>query len=368
MLNIELDNIIDRYKKDISAFNSLDVTETAKQLQKDCGHINAINEHAYPELLHIKNACIDFIKNMTHADNDAQTIATSGSSEAILIRLMQLQRCYQSTFNIVVGSSGHVSWRHLGTYLGIEVRVAETNSSGSVDIDSVIDLIDINTKMIVTTLGSPTTLQFDDVAALDKAIEVYPDLTIHVDAAIGGFVAPFIDLQEWDFRLKRVASINISAHKYGIVNPALGFLISRDFNAMKSNHNYFGEDISHYPLRFSYSCVPILQLYDNIISLGIDGYSEIIKEHYRLADKVNHYLQRHYELAYNLDSRNQLPGLVYIISGKSKEQVLGDSWNVSIYNLPNTDESAFRVVIKYGLDSEQLLQVLQQHEYELATI
>ena len=40
-------------------------------------------------------------------------------------------------------------------------------------------------------------------------------MRIHVDAASGGFIAPFIypDL-EFDFRLKNVNSVSASGHKY----------------------------------------------------------------------------------------------------------------------------------------------------------
>ena len=51
------------------------------------------------------------------------------------------------------------------------------------------------------------------------------DVPIHVDAASGGFVAPFVVPElEWDFRLERVASINVSGHKYGLVNIAPVFI------------------------------------------------------------------------------------------------------------------------------------------------
>ncbi|HZR39846.1 MAG TPA: pyridoxal-dependent decarboxylase [Ktedonobacteraceae bacterium] len=47
-------------------------------------------------------------------------------------------------------------------------------------------------------------------------------MPLHVDAASGGFVAPFIqpDL-EWDFRVRRVVSMNASGHKYGLVYPGV---------------------------------------------------------------------------------------------------------------------------------------------------
>jgi hypothetical protein len=53
---------------------------------------------------------------------------------------------------------------------------------------------------------------------LDKyEAETGISVPIHVDAASGGFVAPFAYPQyEWDFKIPRVHSINASGHKYGM--------------------------------------------------------------------------------------------------------------------------------------------------------
>ena len=60
-------------------------------------------------------------------------------------------------------------------------------------------------------------------AAIDK-LEADTGLSVpvHVDAASGGFVAPFSqpDLV-WDFKLERVQSINASGHKFGLVYQVL---------------------------------------------------------------------------------------------------------------------------------------------------
>ena len=49
----------------------------------------------------------------------------------------------------------------------------------------------------------------------DLLIERNIDTVIHIDAASGGFVAPFVVPNlEWDFRLEKVVSINTSGHKY----------------------------------------------------------------------------------------------------------------------------------------------------------
>lgn len=43
-----------------------------------------------------------------------------------------------------------------------------------------------------------------------------------VDAASGGFVAPFVNpTLVWDFRLPKVVSINVSGHKYGLVSNSV---------------------------------------------------------------------------------------------------------------------------------------------------
>jgi len=43
------------------------------------------------------------------------------------------------------------------------------------------------------------------------------NVPIHVDAASGGFFAPFATPKlEWDFKIPRVVSINTSGHKFGL--------------------------------------------------------------------------------------------------------------------------------------------------------
>lgn len=72
---------------------------------------------------------------------------------------------------------------------------------------------------VVGILGSTYTGEFEDIAGMNAVVEAVNrehgwQVGIHVDAASGGFIAPFVkpDLL-WDFRLKNVVSINVSGHK-----------------------------------------------------------------------------------------------------------------------------------------------------------
>ena len=82
------------------------------------------------------------------------------------------------------------------------------------------------------------------------------DVPVHVDGASGAFIAPFLDPDlEWDFRLPRVASINTSGHKYGLVYPGVGWIVWRDADALPEDLifwvNYLGDNMPTFALNFS---------------------------------------------------------------------------------------------------------------------
>lgn len=82
------------------------------------------------------------------------------------------------------------------------------------------------------------------------------DTPIHVDAASGGFIAPFLYPElEWDFRLPLVKSINVSGHKYGLVYAGIGWAIWRSKEDLPDelifHINYLGADQPTFTLNFS---------------------------------------------------------------------------------------------------------------------
>ncbi len=101
-----------------------------------------------------------------------------------------------------------------------------------------------------------------------------------MDAASGGFVAPFLqpDLM-WDFRVRRVASINSSGHKYGLVYPGVGWIIWRDAEALPEDLvfkvNYLGGQMPTFALNFSRSGSNVVAQYYNFLRLGFEGYRQV---------------------------------------------------------------------------------------------
>ncbi|EWM30087.1 glutamate decarboxylase [Nannochloropsis gaditana] len=107
------------------------------------------------------------------------------------------------------------------------------------------------------------------------------DVPIHVDAASGGFIAPFIQPElVWDFRLPLVKSINASGHKFGLVYAGVGWLCFREKqdlqNELTFTVDYLGGSQSSCTLNFSRGASQLVGQYYNFLRLGREGYREVM--------------------------------------------------------------------------------------------
>lgn len=147
-------------------------------------------------------------------------------------------------------SNVHVCVEKAARYLDLEERYVYCDEEHlCLDPSKAITLVDENTVGIICILGSTYhknltfryTGEYEDVKEMNRLLEELNiekglDVRIHVryktkyqvDAASGGFVAPFLapDLV-WDFRLPLVNSINSSGHKYGLTYAGVGWAIWR---------------------------------------------------------------------------------------------------------------------------------------------
>jgi glutamate decarboxylase len=102
-----------------------------------------------------------------------------------------------------------------------------------------------------------------------------------VDAASGGFILPFTSSTiEWDFRLPKVESINVSNHKYGLVYPGLGTLVFRNPAVLPEelvvDIDYLSGETRNFSLNFSRASSSVILQYFNFLRLGKSGYRQVI--------------------------------------------------------------------------------------------
>lgn len=292
----------------LASFVTTYMEEEAEKLMVDAFSKNFIDYEEYPVSADIQNRCVSMIAKLFNAPNedDANTIGTStiGSSEAIMLGVLAMKKLWQNKRkaegkpydkpNMVMNSAVQVCWEKACRYFDVEEKyVYCTTERYVIDPKEAVDLCDENTIGICAILGTTYTGEYEDIKAMnDLLVERNIDVDIHVDAASGGFVAPFVNPGLlWDFRLPKVTSINVSGHKYGLVYPGVGWIVWRDPKYLPQelvfNINYLGADQASFTLNFSRGASQIIGQYYQLIRLGKRGYRRIMLNLTRTADYLS---------------------------------------------------------------------------------
>ncbi|KAL6219411.1 hypothetical protein ACLB2K_007170 [Fragaria x ananassa] len=225
-------------------------------------------------------------------------VGTVGSSEAIMLAGLAFKRKWQNKRraeglpvdkpNIVTGANVQVCWEKFARYFEVELKEVKLRDDYFVmDPEKAVEMVDENTICVAAILGSTLNGEFEDVKRLNDLLEQKNnetgwDTPIHVDAASGGFIAPFLYPElEWDFRLPLVKSINVSGHKYGLVYAGIGWVIWRNKEDLPEelifHINYLGADQPTFTLNFSKGSSQVIAQYYQLIRLGFEGYRNIME-------------------------------------------------------------------------------------------
>ena len=217
---------------------------------------------------------------------------------------------------------------------------------------------------VVAVLGSTFDGSYEPVAEICAALdEHHPNVPVHVDGASGAMIAPFCDQDlEWDFRLDRVASINTSGHKYGLVYPGVGWVVWRDTEALPADLvfrvNYLGGDMPTFALNFSRPGAQVVAQYYTFLRLGFDGFRRVQQYCRDVATSLSGRIADMGPFRL-LTSGDQLPVFAFTLAdGVTGYSVFDVSahlreagWLVPAYTFPadRADLSVLRVVVRNGM-------------------
>jgi glutamate decarboxylase len=249
-----------------------------------------------------------------------------------------------------------------------------------IDPKEAVDLVDENTIGICAIIGTTYTGEYEDIKAInDLLVERNIDCPIHVDAASGGFVAPFVvpDLV-WDFRLPKVVSINVSGHKYGLVYPGVGWIVWRDPKYLPQelvfNINYLGADQASFTLNFSRGASQIIGQYYQLIRLGKHGYRSIMCNLTRTADYLSNSLEA---MGFRILSKKSGQGLPLVAFSLQPEHghlfdefqlahtLRERGWVVPAYTMAPHSESMklMRIVVREDFSKSRCDALIQDIKY-----
>ncbi|TDD34280.1 glutamate decarboxylase [Saccharopolyspora elongata] len=283
-----------RPERNLATFLTTSIEPEAHRVYRAYLNYNLVDREQYPAMDELLRECVRIIGSLWHGD--ARRVvgsATTGSSEAALLAGVALLRSWQartrgelSRPNLVMGAGAHACWKKFCRHWGVEARIAPARA-GRLALDGIaaVDLCDEGTIGVIGVLGSTLDGRYEPIAEIAAELDSLAeqrgiDVPMHVDAASGGLIAPFLDTElRWDFRIPRVVSINASGHKAGMVLPGLGWLLWRDRGRRRPELgiriNYLGGDDTHYELSFSRSAAPVVLQYYNFIRFGFAGFQAV---------------------------------------------------------------------------------------------
>lgn len=361
----------------------------ARQLMIDTFDKNMIDKDEYPQTAEIEKRCVNILARLwhSHEKDDAMGCSTIGSSEAVMLGGMALKWRWKekmkklnkstSSPNIVIGSNVQICWKKFCRYWEIEPRyVYCEGDSFHLDAKKAVALCDENTIGVGAIMGSTFDGSYEPVEEISSELDKLQkekglDISIHVDAASGGFITPFLQPKlKWDFRVPRVASINASGHKYGLVYPGVGWIVWRNKDYLHEdlifNVDYLGGKLPTFAINFSRPGSQICAQYYNFLRLGMEGYGKVQKT----SQEVAMYLSSEIEKIgpFKLISKGDtIPVFAWTLKKEEKyslydiaEKIREHGWLVPAYPMPANREDLVvqRIVVKNGFSKDMANMLL----------
>jgi len=362
----------------------------AQRLMTECLDKNMIDKDEYPQTAELESRCVAILSHLWHSPSlgNATGCSTTGSSEACMLAGMAMLWRWRERRraagadatrpNLVMGTNVQVCWEKFCRYWQVEPKMVPMEPGRlHLTAPEAAACCDENTIGVVAILGSTMDGSYEPVSEISASLDQLaasggPDVPIHVDGASGAFVAPFIQQElEWDFRVRRVVSINASGHKYGLVYPGVGWVVWRDHDCLPEdlvfNVNYLGGDMPTFALNFSRPGAHVAAQYYNFLRLGFEGYRRV----HQACQDVAVYLSREigkmgpFEL---LTDGTELPVFAFKLRDPDgagftvfdvSERLRMAGWLVPAYTFPEnmTNTAVIRIVVRNGL-SRDLADVL----------
>ncbi len=369
-------------RQNLATFCQTYLDDKIHQLMDDCLDKNMIDKDEYPQTAEIEKRCVAIIAKLWNSPEYKTTFgcSTTGSSEAAMLGGLALLRKWKENNknsktrpNLVCGPV-QICWHKFCNYWDVEIREIPLDKNRlMMTPDQMLKHIDKNTIGVVPTLGITYTGAYENVADIAKALDKYQkqtgiDIPIHVDAASGGFIAPFCtpDLK-WDFKIERVKSINSSGHKFGLSPLGVGWVIWREKKDLPKSLifmvNYLGGNMPTFAINFSRPAGQIICQYYNFLRLGFDGYKRINNACFNTTKFIAEEIKKLKIFDIISDGTNGIPAVSWQLKKSAKvnftlydlaDRLRINGWLSPAYSMPEnaTEIVVMRVLVKHGFSKD----------------
>lgn len=235
---------------------------------------------------------IDSLGKLLHCNHSAGHIVTGGT-EANLMAMSVAKYIFKEKSDeipeVILPKTAHFSFKKICSMLSLKaVEVPLKNFK--IDVNKLEDCISENTMAILSIAGTTELGLVDDIYEISE-IAYSNDIYLHVDAALGGFIIPFLNYQNntqinFDFECKGVSSITLDPHKMGLAPVPSGGILFRykkylDKLSIKTPYLTKDKQTTIVGTRTGASTAATWALLNYY---GMDGYAKVVNDSLDLTD------------------------------------------------------------------------------------
>ena len=311
----------------------------------------------FPGTLRLEKEVISNLASLLHGENSTGFIVSGGTEANLLALLAARNMAGVSNPEVVLPQSAHFSFNKICSLLRIKTVHASLDSAFRVDPDAVKRCINGNTIAVVGTAGTAELGAVDPIDELSE-VALAHGVYLHVDAALGGLMVPFLDsAPAFDFRLQGVNSITVDPHKMGLATVPAGGILFRDsacLEHIKTETPYLTAD-AQYTFVGTRSGASVAATWAVFECLGREGFAKTVNRCLKLTKTLSAGLKA---LGFNLVTE---PALNIVAFHSSNSKLLANElrqrgWFVSY--VPRLD--CVRIVVMPHLRKRHITSFLKE--------
>jgi tyrosine decarboxylase/aspartate 1-decarboxylase len=243
----------------------------------------------FPGTQRLEKEAVGQLAALLHGKGGAGFIVSGGTEANLMALLAARNSANVSNPEVVLPQSTHFSFNKICSLLRIKPVQAGLDGSFRVDPASVEQCLNKNTIAVVGTVGTAELGAVDPIGKLSE-IALEHEVYLHVDAAFGGLIVPFLkDAPVFDFRLEGVKSITVDPHKMGLATVPAGGILFRDSACLahiKTETPYLTED-AQYTFVGTRSGASAAATWAVFETLGREGFTKTVNRCLRLTKRLS---------------------------------------------------------------------------------
>ncbi len=275
--------------------HSLGTEVFAKTLEKNAGRL-----HTFQGSAKVEQEVLAMIGEMLNLESQAYGTTTSGGTESNILAVLafrEMAKRRTKTPEIITPKTAHSSIDKAGWLLGVKVHRTGVNKEFRAKPRAIEKKINENTIGIVLTAGTTYLGQIDPIEEIAEIARDH-NIPLHIDAAFGGYVIPFLkEIGRGDYRfafeVDGVTSVSVDPHKMGLAPIPAGSIIFRKEKYVKritKTVPYLrGASSTQISILGTRPAASILATWAIMKHLGREGYREVVR---KCMEETDHIVER----------------------------------------------------------------------------